>query len=545
MDASHIRNSRSKSGGRTALPDVRMKPTHDVCPRSNSKHFSRHGSIRRSRRVALPPLFRLYLVTALLLSIPESSRSQNQSADLVVINANIRTIVAERSRAEAMAVRGSRIVAVGTNKRVRRMIGPATKVLDARGRLVLPGFNDSHVHFIGIGNSFSSIDLRYATSLDDAANRIARYAQFLPKGRWILGGGWNNIAWDRRRIDEITPDNPVFVYSTDAKSAFANSRAFQLAKLKENRADIDRNPQGEPTGVVHDDALALINAARPANHTRNFFEVAETATNYAASLGVTSVQDMHFDDQRATYLELERRGKLKTRIYDCIGLTDRKKLETSTDDAMVRGGCLKGFSDGDEDAAPALFREIAEADKAGRQVMIHAIGNSAIDIVLDAFEEVSKLNGKRDRRLRVEHAHRPRPEDLPRFWRSNIVASMQPHLFDGASGGYYRTLIRHRVPVAFGSDASIIDLDPLLGIQSAVTAGTESVSVYDAVRAYTVESAYAEFQEKEKGTLEPGKLADFVILSDDIWTVEPVKIHDVRIVTTVVDGRIVFHPVTE
>jgi len=256
------------------------------------------------------------------------------------------------------------------------------------------------------------------------------------------------------------------------------------------------------------------------------------------------VQDMHSDDSRETYRELVRKGKLKTRVYDCLPLRDWQKLKDSRlpaqMGAMVTDGCLKSFSDGDDESKPALMREVMEADKAGLQIMIHAIGRSANGIVLDVFEQAEKTNGQRDRRFRVEHAHNAAESDLPRFARSKIIASMQPFLFEGSSGSRYATLLRQGSNVAFGSDASMVDLNPLLGIHVAVNANEEPISVYDAVRAYTLGAAYAEFREKEKGTIEPGKLADFVILSDDIFKVDPKTIGNPRVVLTVVGGQIVY-----
>jgi predicted amidohydrolase YtcJ len=301
---------------------------------------------------------------------------------------------------------------------------------------------------------------------------------------------------------------------------------------------------GETSGIVRGDAMRRIARSVPANHTRNWSEIAETATNYAASLGVTSVQDMHSDDLRNIYRELHRNGKLKTRVYDCIPLPDWKKLAekgaSSADDVMVRGGCLKSFSDGDEESVARLARDVPAADKAGLQIMVHAIGNSANRIVLELFENAAKENGSRDRRFRVEHAHNPRPSDVPRFARTGIIASMQPYLFYGGTGGFYSTLLKQNARLAFGSDAAITDFDPLLGVHAAVNAGVESISVYDAVRAYTVGSAYAEFQEKEKGTIEAGKLADFVILSEDIFAPNARTIRDTVVVMTVVAGRVVY-----
>ena len=475
--------------------------------------------------------------------------AQSHPADIVIINANIRTIVTKDSRAQALAIHGDRISAVGSTSRIRKLIGTSTQVIDARGRLVLPGFNDAHVHFMGIGNGFSSIDLRYVGSAREMVERIARYPRYLPKGRWILGGTWNNSNWElphRRSIDAVTPENPVFLYHADTRSALVNSLALQLANLKSDHRGVERDDKGEPTGIVRDAALARVRAVVPANHTRNWAEIAETATNYAASLGVTSVQDMHSDDSRDVYRELVRQGKLKTRVYDCIPIRDWKKLADPVRNEkrgaeMVRGGCLKTFSDGDPEAAPTLLREVAAADRAGIQIMVHAIGNSANEIVLGVFEQTIKENGFRDRRFRVEHAHNPRFADLPRFARNKIIASMQPHLFDGGSGEFYRSLFKLKTSVAFGSDAAMVDLNPLLGIAAAVNAGDESVSVYEAVRAYTRGSAYAEFQETQKGMIEPGKLADLVVLSDDIFASTPLNMSDVRAALTITAGRIVFN----
>ncbi len=450
-------------------------------------------------------------------------------------------MTASNAVSEAFAVSGNRITAVGSTKLINKSIGPSTRVIDAHGRLVLPGFNDAHVHFMAIGNTFSTLDLRGVKSGAEMTARISRHVKFLPKGRWILGGHFPNDNWEPSKgsIDAVTPDNPIFLYGADITKAFANGPALKLAGFKDDSPDVDRT-----SGIVSGSALRRIAAAVPSDHTRNWIEVAETATNYAASLGVTSVQDMHSDDSREIYRELQRRGKLKTRVYDCLPLRDWKKLMSSRlpnmAGEMVTDGCLKSFSDGDDESKPALLREVIAADKAGLQVMIHAIGVSANRIVLGAFEKAAKANGLRDRRFRVEHAHNADEADLPRFANSKLIASMQPFLFEGSNGSRYGSLLKQKAIVAFGSDASMVDLNPMLGIHAAATAPHGAVSVFDAVRAYTLNSAYAEFQEKEKGTIERGKLADFVILSDDIFTIGHAKIVDVRIMLTVVDGKVVY-----
>ncbi|MEO6333881.1 MAG: amidohydrolase [Pyrinomonadaceae bacterium] len=489
----------------------------------------------------------LSVLSLLVVFFCDTLAAQPRPADLVIFNAAVHTMTPRDSVQQAIAVKGNRITATGTNKLVKTFIGPSTVVMDAGGRLVLPGFNDAHVHFMGIGNGFSSIDLRDVKSAAEMTERIARYVKFLPKGRWILGGHFDNKGWDlpdRKSLDAIAPDNPLFLYRAGAAAAIANSLAFNIAKVKDSDAELDVSPTGEPTGIVRGRPLRQISLVVPANQTTNWLEIAETATNYAASLGVTSVQDMQSDDSRAVYRQMERQGKLKTRVYDCLPLSDWSKLKTSRlpnhPGAMVTDGCLKGFSDGDDDEKTGLLRNVIAADQARLQVMVHAIGPAANHIVLDVFERAIKTNGPRDRRLRIEHAHNSAGLDLPRFSRSHIIASMQPFLFEGREGSRYGTLLRQGALVAFGSDALIVDLNPLLGISAAVNHGSESVSVYEAVRAYTLGSAYAQFQEKEKGTIEPGKLADFVILSDDIFAIGRSAIRDARVVTTVVNGKIVY-----
>lgn len=480
------------------------------------------------------------------------------AADLIIVNANVRTLVSSQPRAEAIAVSGGEIIAVGSTKAIKALADADTKVIDAGGKLVLPGFNDAHVHFAAIGNLFSSVKLADVRTPKEFAERIANVARFLPKGRWILGSGWDNRSWvpndppAKALVDAATPDNPVFVYNTDGKAVFVNSRALKLAGVSKETKDpaggmIFRDASGEPTGVLRGTAIQIVGALVPTNYMKNLPEIVEAASNYAASLGVTSVQDMHSDDLGDVLRELNRQGKLKTRVYDCTTLSNWQKLATqkikaATGDVMVRIGCMKHFAEDEDLDIPQLERDIAGADKAGLQVAIHAIGAKPNEIVLSAFEKAAKANGPRDRRFRVEHAHNAAPDALPRFAKLNAIASMQPWLFYGENGtgsDNYERIFDARVSVAFGSDASITDFNPLLGIHAAVNS-KNGISVEQAVRAYTLGSAFAEFQEKAKGTIEVGKLADFVILSENIFDIDTRRIIGVKILKTVVGGRIVY-----
>jgi predicted amidohydrolase YtcJ len=423
---------------------------------------------------------------------------------------------------------------------------------------VIPGFNDAHVHFAAIGNIFSSLPLKELKTPKELREKLAYYVRFLPKGRWILGSGWDNRSWipndppNRAMVDDVAPEHPLFVYNWDATSAFANSAALKIAGIDKDTKDplggtIIRDANGEPTGVLRGKAMDLVMRLVPKDHIRDWPAIIETASNYAASFGITSVQDTHSDDLYEVLRTLNAQGKLKTRVYDCTTLQSWKRLadarvKAASGDAMVRRGCMKFFVEDDGEDLTELEHDVAGADKAGLQIAIHAIGEKPNQTVLEEFEKTIKANGARDRRLRVEHAHLTRVEDWPRFARSNIIASMQPGLFYGENGNGnddFKKIFAMNTLVAFGSDASIVDFNPIMGIYAAVN-GKNAISVEQAVRAYTLGSAFAEFQEKSKGTIEVGKLADFVILSDDIFSIDRSKIRNVRAEKTIMNGKVVF-----
>lgn len=507
--------------------------------------------------------FQIILTTVFIFSL--QIFSQTKSADLIIFNANIRTLDEKQPKAEAIAISGNKISAVGTNKQIRALTGKETKTIDAAGKLVLPGFNDSHVHFLAIGNQFFSINLRDAKTPQEVVEKIKFYAQFLPKDHWILGGFWDNENWKpndaptKELIDAAAPDNPVFLYNKNPQIALVNSKALQIAgfdkKTKEIRNGvIERDGAGEATGILRGEAVRFMKAFTPNPANKQVSAAAETATNYAAYFGITSVQDVHSDDNIEIFRELEKQGKLKTRVYDCVTLPNWKKLAESGikragGDAMLRRGCLKHFSDGDFEVIPDLLKMMIPADKADLQITIHAIGSNANQVVLNAFEQVEKANGKKDRRFRIEHAHRMRTEDIKRFATTDTIASMQPYLFFGGVFNYsqpYRDLLASGASLAFGSDASMTDFDPLYGIYAAVNRANskdipnQTISVEEAVKAYTIGSAFAEFQEDVKGTISVGKLADIIILSDDIFTIKPENIPNAKVLTTIVGGKIVY-----
>jgi predicted amidohydrolase YtcJ len=529
------------------------------------------------------------------------------AADIIIINAKVHTMDRNHPSAEAVAIYGNRIAAIGSTKEIQKLAGANSRVIDAKGQALLPGFNDAHTHFMSGGFQLSSVDLRDANTQQEFAERIRDFATKLPAGRWITGGDWDHERWPdaklptKELVDRYTPNTPIFVNRLDGHMSLANSVALKLAGVTRATKDPDggvivRDANGEPTGVLKDAAQGFVWKVIPSSSFEEKLGAARAATNHAASLGVTSVQDMSASLDVGVYQTLLDRDELKTRIYAVWPLPSwdrlaRTGIRAHYGSAMLRTGGLKGFADGSLGSTTALFfdpyndapdtsgipgpemfpagamlERVRGADKAGLQVMIHAIGDRANETILSIYEQVEKENGDCDRRFRIEHAQHLRAQDIPRFARDKVIASMQPyHAIDDGRWAEkrigherskttyaFRSLLDAGVTLAFGTDWTVAPLDPIQSIYAAVTRRTldgkhpngwipeQKISVEEAVRAYTVGSAFAEFQENEKGTIAAGKLADLVILSRDIFTIDPKEIEKVRVVMTIMDGRVVY-----
>jgi predicted amidohydrolase YtcJ len=550
------------------------------------------------------------IVGALTMTNAVRAAELKLAADFVILNATIRTMDTNQPVAEALAVYGNRIAAVGSSKDIRVLAGEKARVIDAKGKLVLPGFNDAHVHFLSGGFQLSSVDLRDAKTPQEFAKRIGEFAKKIPKSRWITGGRWDHESWPDARlptkelIDPVTPSTPVFVSRLDGHMALANSLALKLANVAKETTEppggliVRDSKTGEPTGILKDAAMGLVYKLIPAATFEEKLVAARAATEHAAKLGVTSVQDMSAGSDVGVYQELLRRGELKTRIYAIAPLPQWERsantgMRAAFGDAMLRVGGLKGFSDGSLGSTTALFfdpyndapdtrglpsdemfpegtmlKRVQEADRAGLQVMVHAIGDRANHEMLTIFEQTIKTNGERERRFRIEHAQHLRLPDIQRFTRTRVIASMQPyHCADDGrwaekrigkertKGTYaFRSLLDAGVMLAFGSDWTVASLDPIRGIAAAVTRRTldgknpngwvpeQKITIEEAVRAFTVGSAYAEFQERAKGTITSGKLADLVMLDRDIFQIDATEIENARVLLTVMDGKVAYEP---
>jgi hypothetical protein len=546
------------------------------------------------------------LVTLMILS--GRGNQETTTADLVLINGKIWTGNPRQPEAEAVAVKGDRIVAVGTRDQVQPLIQRQTRIIDLGGQRVLPGFIDNHTHFMSGGFQLLGVDLRDAKDETEFARRIGEKAKSLPEGRWITGGDWDHELWPgaalprKEMIDPATAKTPVFVTRLDGHMGLANSLVLKLAGVTRDTTDppggtIVRDPKsGEPTGILKDAAMDLVFRIIPPPSDAESDEALRAAFKEAARVGVSSIQDITSWSDWAVYKRFRDRGQLTVRIYarTPIAQWERQRDVRAKDgsgDEWLRLGGLKGFVDGSLGSTTALFFEpyddaphtrglfheqmfpegimqkrIAGADKAGLPLSIHAIGDKANKTLLDIFEQVIKENGSRDRRFRIEHAQHLRPDDIPRFAKLGVIASMQPyHAIDDGRWAKkrighercqttyaFRSLLDAGAILTFGSDWTVAPLDPLLGISAAVTRKTidgknpggwypeQRITVEEAVRAYTVSSAYAEFAEKLKGSIEVGKLADLVVLSQDIFSVNPDSIPQTKVVYTIVGGKIVF-----
>jgi predicted amidohydrolase YtcJ len=552
------------------------------------------------------------LVLALALSGLNCAPSEGKMADLVLLNGTIWTVDPAQPWAEAIAVRGDRIFRLGRTSDIKKLVGRDTQVVDLHRSLVLPGFIDSHTHFLKGGMALASVQLRDVTNREEFTARVAAKARELEKGDWILEGNWDHEQFTPRElprkewIDSVSPDNPVCVTRYDLHIALANSVALKLAGITKDTkspegGEIQKDPvTGEPTGIVRDAALALVTSHVPEPNLKIKTKAALAALRHAAECGVTSVNDMAeapiFSQSFEVYQELLKDGLLTTRIYfyipiDKMELFEELRLKTPFGNSLLRIGGLKAFADGGVGASTAYFFEpyadnpknygllapqmfpegimeqrVLRASQDGLQVALHAIGDKANALVLDIFERTAGGGSLKDKRFRIEHAQHLRAKDIERFGRLGVIASVQP--YHAADDGRwvenrigaerckttyaFRSLLDHGAVLALGSDWPVAPLNPLMGIYAAVTRETtdgknpqgwhpeQKISLEEAIKGFTWSGAYAEFSEDQKGSLEEGKLADIIVLDQDLFKIEPAKIKDVKVTMTIAGGQIVF-----
>src|SRR5437588_3573069 len=531
-----------------------------------------------------------------------------RTADIVIRGGMVWTGLSSGApQAGAVAIGDSEMRAVGDSAAVARYVGSRTHVIRADGGLVLPGFTDGHTHFIGGGFQLASVDLRNAASPQEFVRRIGEYARTLKPGEWITGGDWDHTLWPGQPlprhewIDSVTPANPVFVNRLDGHEALANAAAMRAAGVTKATptppgGEILHDARtGEPTGIFKDGALDVIGRAVPEPSPERRDSALARALAHAARLGVTATAHMSASwADLASYRRLERAGRLTLRVALYLPLdrwravADTVRRAGSAGDAWVKLGGVKGFMDGSAGSRTAYFFEpysdsagyrgllqhpeadmrswIGNADSAGLQVAVHAIGDRANAILLSIYDSVARAHGRRDRRFRVEHAQHLRPQDIPRFGNLGVIASMQPYhaIDDGRwveqrigpvrirTTYAFRTLLATGATLAFGSDWTVAPLDPVLGVYAAVSRRTphgkhpdgwvpeQKIGVDEALHAYTAGNAFATFDERARGTLAPGYDGDLVVLDRDLFTLPADSLDQARVRYTIVGGKVVY-----
>jgi len=539
-------------------------------------------------------------------------------ADAIFVHGNIYTGVASTGsgsiqREEAIAARGDRILAVGKTADIEKLKGPQTQVIDLGGRFVMPGFNDAHLHLADAGLKKLNVDLTGVKNLDEFRARIQAKVKTAKPDEWILGGGWDETMWrgqalpNRWDLDEISEGHPVFLDRVDWHLAVANTRALQLANITSASHDpeggtIDRDGNGQPTGILRDTAQKAVYAVLPPPTRERLRQGLELALADLSQHGITSAQDYSPDWRNfQIYEELEKEGKLPVRISEWLPFDEtipelQKKRDSHTrTDLMLHTGMLKGFMDGslgghtaallepyaDEPNNSGLPRykaaklnEMArERVLAGFQLGFHAIGDKGVQLALDAYagaeqaardQKVKAPDGSEDFRLRIEHAQITTPAQIERFKSLDVIASMQPsHLLNdmrwaqdrlgpkrAATSYAWAALLHEGVTLAFGTDYPVEPITPFRGLYAAVTRKSEDgkleyfpenkLTMDEAIAAYTTGSAFAEFEEKEKGKIAPGMLADFVVLDQDVTALSPEKILTTKVLRTVVGAKTVY-----
>jgi predicted amidohydrolase YtcJ len=533
-------------------------------------------------------------------------------AELVLRHGAVYTLDAARSWAEAVAIdREGRIAFVGTETDVEPWIGPDTRAIDLGGAMVLPGFHDAHCHPISGGMRAFECSLYDLDSVGKICEAIRRYAERNPDEPWIRGSGWAIALFrdgnpHKSILDEVVPDRPVLLYNADGHSAWANSKALAIAGITAESPDppdgrIERDKRtGEPAGTLHEGAMTLVARHLPEVTAEQNLAGLRGGLEEVAGLGITSLQEASASEGLLqAYAELDRRGELTARVVAAIeakptqgeGQVARMiELREQYKGRRLRADAVKIFVDGvlesktaallepyegsPDDRGKALWdpevlnRTVMTLDKEGFQVHVHAIGDRAIRMALDAFEAARTANGVRDSRQHIAHLELVDPQDIPRFRRLGVIANFQPFwaqaepsivtltqpfLGPKRSRWLYpiASVERSGAVVAFGSDWPVSSLDPLQGIQVAVTRRDpkredgpawipeERVDLAVALAGYTINGAYLDFQERETGSIEVGKAADLVVLDRNLFEIPTADIHRTRVLYTILGGRII------
>lgn len=555
------------------------------------------------------------VVAALFATSFPAQSFQAEPADLVLTNGRIWTGDNANYFAEAAAIRGNQIIRVGTAIEIKPLIGAKTQVIDLAGRLASPGFNDAHIHLLGGSMGLNQVDLTGAKTVAEMVERIAAYAKKNPDKAWIIGRGWEYTPFPgglptKIYLDAIIKDRPVFLSAYDGHSGWANSRALELAGINSQTkftgfGEIVRNAAGEPTGALKEGAQSLVRRLLPEPTREEQLAALRQGLKLAASLGITSLQNASGSPAEfSLYEELLQRGELTARFSMAFSVGERTtdeqikkfiELKTRYDlNPMLRAASVKFMLDGvieshtaamldrysdlpansgnpmgETTMPPDVYRDlVTKFDKLAFQVYTHAIGDRAVREALNAYEHAQQVNNHGWTRHRIEHIETVSPEDIPRFSRLHVLASMEPiHADPGTAEVWSKAVGVERLPFAFAWQSILktgarlvyssdwpasISLDPIRGLHSAVNRRTidgqppkgwipqQRISIADALRAYTQTGAFASFEEGIKGRIAAGQLADLVVFSQDLFKIDPIRIHETKVVLTIFDGKVIY-----
>jgi predicted amidohydrolase YtcJ len=558
-------------------------------------------------------VFLLRLISAFLLVCCSAlGTAKPEKADLVITNARVYTVNSNQPWAEAIAVQAGKILAVGNNGTVQKLIGPNTRVIDAQQHLVLPAFTDCHVHFMDGALSLQRVNVEDAKNIEEIQQQVKQFADAHPNDPWVLGRGWNYAQFptglpDKKYLDAVVPDRPVFLDGYDGHTSWANSKALAAAQINRKTPDppngvIVRDEHGDPTGALKESAYDLVEKVLPKPTREQRLAALRNAIKEANRLGLSRVhsagQDFEYLD---LYDEIRRSGDLTLRFYiayflDPPSLTPDaiNKIETARKqfaDDWIAGGAVKTMLDGVVESHTAamltpygdqpttsgkLFWDpqkyqaaIIELDRRGLQIFTHAIGDRAVRLALDSYANAKTANNSTDPRHRIEHIETQAADDIPRFGREGVIASMQPlHAYpdddtlkawapaagpDRASRGWpWQSIAQTHGILAFGSDWPVVTLNPWYGVQNAVTRETadrtppggwlpnQRLSLEQTIRAYTLGAAYAGHRERTEGSIETSKLADIIILDQDLFKTDPHNFRATKVLVTIVGGKVVY-----